>query len=37
MSGTASWQAVAYVLIAIVGNTLGGILFPLTYLLIKKK
>jgi formate/nitrite transporter FocA (FNT family) len=37
MSGTASWQAVAYVLIAIVGNTLGGVLFPLTYLLIKKK
>jgi formate/nitrite transporter FocA (FNT family) len=37
LNGQFSWQAVAYILLSIVGNTIGGVLFPLVALLMNKK
>jgi formate/nitrite transporter FocA (FNT family) len=36
LSGPATWQAVGYILLSIVGNVIGGVLFPLVALLINK-
>lgn len=36
LGGVWTWQAVAYVLLAILGNVVGGLLFPLATLFIKR-
>jgi formate/nitrite transporter FocA (FNT family) len=36
LSDTASWQAIGFILLAILGNVVGGVLFPLVALFMKK-